>query len=181
MAVWEKISGKYIDLITAEADDAQFTLDIRNDPELTKYIPVISNTFENQVNWISRQREKPFDVFFVIKRHDGQSVGTLSFYDYIEKGNLCEIGRYISYGNAFENIEAIFLLLDKLFFVVGLSKTLLNIHEDNNSVISLWSRFGSVYNKKEDMGEWNSVQYFLHKEDYIENRGKIMKLLRYYS
>ena len=179
MAVWETIRGKYIDLVTADSADAQFTLEIRNDPELTKYIPVINSTVENQKKWIARQREKDFDVFFVMKKHNGDPIGTLSFYDYVENERSCEIGRYISHGNAYENIEAVLLMLDRLFGDVCLSRIMLNIHEQNQPVISLWKRFGAKFNKREDMGGWFSAQYFLYKEDYLAQRDKIAKLLKY--
>lgn len=180
MAFCETLIGKYVDLVTANVGDAKFTLDIRNNPNLTRFIPIIQGTIENQKNWISKQIDKPFDVFFVIKKHNNQEcIGTLSFYDYEQENNSCEIGRYISHGNAFENIEAVLLLLDKLFITDGLSRIMLNIHEDNQPVISLWTRFGAVFNSKEDMGNWYSAQYFLYKEAYLEYRGTVAKLLRY--
>lgn len=178
MAICETLKGKYIDLVVADIEDAEFTLGIRNNPELTKYIPIIEGTVENQKKWISTQRGKDFDVFFVIKKQDGESVGTLSYYDYNKEDNACEIGRFISYGNAFENIEAVLLMLDLLFERMGLTQVIMNTNESNGPVISLWSRFGAVFNKEEIMTGWTSAQYILSKDAYLLHRCSIAKLLR---
>ena len=178
MATCETLTGKYINLVVADIYDAEFTLGIRNNHELAKYIPIIEGTVENQKKWISEQRKKSFDVFFVIKKHDGEPIGTLSYYDFNTEDNTCEIGRYISYGDAFENIEAVLLMLDMLFERIGLVKVIMNINESNGPVISLWSRFGAVFNKKERMNGWISAQYTLSKDAYLQRRGCIAKLLR---
>lgn len=179
MAISDTLRGKYIDLVCAEESDAEFTLEIRNDPELTKYIPVLSGDIEGQKRWINNQREKEFDVFYVIKRKDETPIGTLSFYDYVEGSNSCEIGRYISHGNAFENIEAVLLMLDFLFSEHHVDWVLLNIHENNTPVISLWKRFGAQFVCDEQKDGWKSVQYHLKRIDYDNNREMIAKLLRY--
>ena len=92
MTISNTLCGKYIDLVCAEENDAEFTLEIRNAPELTKYIPVLSGSIMGQKEWITKQKEKEFDVFYVIKKKDGSPIGTLSFYNYVQESNSCEIG-----------------------------------------------------------------------------------------
>ena len=179
MAVCEPLRGKYIDLLCAETSDAEFTLNIRNDSELTKYIPSIKTSISNQIMWINEQRNRAFDVFFVIKKKDGIPLGTISYYDFNSDNKSCEIGRYISHGNAFENIEAVLLMLDYLFCEYDLAWILLNIHQNNMPVISLWKRFGALFECEVQKDGWKSVQYHLTQRDYKTNRAMVLKLLRY--
>lgn len=177
MAVLDGINGKYVKLKCADQSDAEFTLGIRNNSELSRFIPRLSLGLEEQIDWINRIREAAFDVFFVIKRHDDQSIGTLSFYDFSQAGRCCEVGRFVSEGNSFENIESIVLILDVLFSKKEISGVVLNIHEDNKPVISLWERFGAEYKKNKRMNDWESVQYYLGKEAYFERLMRIKQLL----
>ena len=178
MAIVDKLHGKYIDLVCADIEDAEFTLNIRKDLRLTKYIPLIDNNIDKQEKWIISQRDNIFDVFFVIKRHDGSSIGTISYYDYDKGHNTCEVGRYISYGNSYENIEAAMLLIEDIFSR-GINNVILNNHENNSAVISLWKRFGAKYNCSVIMSGWTAAQYILNNENYYKNCEMIKRLLRY--
>lgn len=179
MAVTSPLIGKHVSLICANEDDAEFTLALRNDPDLTRYIPKVTNTLEQQRSWIKNQRDKNDDMFFVMQNSKGKKVGTLSFYN-IDKGNRrCELGRYVSYGNALENVEAIVLLLDYLFSKNQIESIILNIDKENKKVISLWEKFGATHHSFRDMGNWTATQYHLNSTEYYKNRTKITQLLRW--
>ena len=64
MAITKPILGKWITLRCAEESDAEFTLAIRNDLKLTKFIPKVNGDIESQKYWIRKQREKYGDYFF---------------------------------------------------------------------------------------------------------------------
>ena len=67
MAVTEPIEGRYVVLRSCTEDDAEFTRDIRKDPEFAKYLPQIDNTLDQQKVWIKSQREKPGDYMLIMK------------------------------------------------------------------------------------------------------------------
>ena len=48
MAITKPILGKWITLRCAEESDAEFTLAIRNDLKLTKFIPKVNGDIESQ-------------------------------------------------------------------------------------------------------------------------------------
>lgn len=177
MAVTEPLTGKWATLRCADESDARFTLDIRNDLKLNRFIPTVSSTIDNQILWIQKQRTRDFDCFYVIESADGQRRGTISFYDFDEKNSACELGRYISYGNAMENVDAAVLILDYIFDKLKLKTVVLNIDENNSKVIKFWQRFGAELSEVVPMEGWVSDRYLLTAEKYGGHRSRIAALL----
>ena len=70
-------------------------------------------------------------------------------------------------------------MLDYLFSEHFVDWILLNIHENNTPVISLWRRFGAKFVCEEQKDGWKAVQYHLERSDYDNNREMVTKLLRY--
>lgn len=174
MAIGKILKGTRINLRPVEVNDAEFTLKIRNDESLTEFIPKVSGTLETQSAWIARQREKEGDYFYIIENKDGKALGTLAYYDVV--GNTCELGRYISYGNAYENVEAAVLLIEYLFDS-GFTKIIFNNDERNNRIIRFWKKFGVEYAEAVPMEGWTAAQYWLTPDLYSKKRESIMKLI----
>ena len=177
MAVTEPLVGKWATLRIADESDAQFTLNIRNDPKLNRFIPAVNGTVESQVLWIQKQRARDFDCFYVIESAGGERRGTVSFYDLDPENSACELGSYISYGNAMENVDAAVLILDRIFDRLKLKTVVLNIDENNSKVIKFWQRFGAELSGSVSMEGWVSDCYLLTAEGYSEHRSRIAALL----
>lgn len=72
--IYEKMmQGQFVYLKSATSDDAEFTLALRQNPALTKYLPKLDITLEQQKNWINIQREKAGDYFFVVRNKIGRA------------------------------------------------------------------------------------------------------------
>lgn len=179
MATMQSIRGQRVNLRCVETTDAAFTLEIRNDPELTAFIPRINGNIAGQTAWIERQRNKWGDYFFLIERAGRQPIGTLAFYDMDEDGKTCEVGRYISRGNALENVEAVILLLDEVFAKRKMESVRLDIDERNQKVIHFWRKFGAEFQLLAQMDGWTAARYILYREKYNKNKGEITPLFRY--
>lgn len=177
MAVTETITGKYINLRCVEEGDAEFTLAIRNDAELTKYIPKVNGDLASQRNWIRKQRSIDGDYFFIIENKENNSVGTIACYDFNLDKLCCEGGRYISYGNALENIEAMVLLYDFIFEKKKLRYIIMNVDESNLKVLNIHKKFGAQYISREKMNGWISHKLILTKENYVLRKNKIINVL----
>lgn len=134
------IEGRYVKLISATADDAEFTLNLRQDPELNQYLPRINNTIEQQVQWIAHQREKMDDYFFVIWDMNGNRIGTIGIYDI--EGNHAEAGRLIVRGNALQSIEAQMLSFEFGFVHLNLDIIYSYIYADNVRALRFNQQFG---------------------------------------
>lgn len=177
MAITESIAGKFINLRCVEEKDAEFTLEIRKNSELTQFIPKIEGDIESQKKWINKQRVKTGDYFFIIENKQHESVGTISCYDFDYANSICEGGRYISGGNSVENIEAMVLLYDFIFIEKNISKVIINVDENNKKVLSMHKKFGAKYQKTVSVNNWVSRQHFLLKPDYFERKDKILSIL----
>lgn len=177
MAVSDILTGRVIDLIPVTADDAQFTMDIRNDEKLTKYIPRIPTTLEKQTAWIERQRADADDYFYIITRKNGEQLGTAAVYNVGIEPGLCEYGRYISYGSAIENVEAAVLSMEFAFNRLGMDRVMMNNDVRNEKIISFWKRFGAIYDADYDYGEWTAARYILTPEVFGKCRVSIDKLI----
>jgi RimJ/RimL family protein N-acetyltransferase len=68
LAVSETLAGPAFGLRPVEPTDAPAILALRSDPELTRYLPPLTVTAQQQADWISRQRETPGDYYWAIER-----------------------------------------------------------------------------------------------------------------
>lgn len=136
------IEGKYVNLRSVSVEDAEFTLKIRQDPEFTQYLPPINITLEQQCQWISKQREKKDDYFFVVLDKAGNKIGTLGVYDISD--NTAEMGRLTMKGNPLQSIEAQLLVFDFGFNYLDLDKVLSFVYAENKTALRFTSQFGAI-------------------------------------
>lgn len=177
--VIEPIEGHWVRLRCAEEKDAEFTLAIRADTKLNKYIPEIKNTIEEQKAWINKQRKSDDSCFLVFENLQGELLGTKGFYEIDWDAKTCETGRYISYGNPMENLETTILLYDFLFEVKKFNKIFAHIINGNKSVIHInkeWFGYEPIQEVLMPNGHM-AHQYFLVPEKYYTNRPRIMAIL----
>lgn len=136
------IEGSYVYLKSADIEDAEFTLSLRQNPLLTQYLPKLDISMEQQKAWISSQREKDGDYFFVVRTLEGTPIGTVSIYDL--QGDTSESGRLALIGDSFQNIEASLLLFRFAFDIVGLKKVTGYIVDGNKRADRFNKQFGCV-------------------------------------
>ena len=160
------IEGKYVDLRSCTEDDAEFTRDIRRDPEFSKFFPVLDNTVEQQKTWIKHQREKKGDYFFVVWNKAGERIGTISIYDV--EGEYAESGRLaIKSNNPFDAIEAQILSFRFAFGVLGLNCINGYIFADNERAIRFNKQFaGKQYPPTVDENGREIIKIENWKEDF---------------
>ncbi len=141
MAITDSIEGRYVDLRSCTEDDAEFTRDIRRDPEFSKFLPALDNTVEEQKAWIRNQRSKEGDYFFVVWNKEGNRIGTISIYDV--HGDRAESGRLAIRGdNPFQGIEAQILSFRFAFGKLNLECIDGYIFADNERAIRFNKQFG---------------------------------------
>lgn len=138
----DTIIGRYVDLRSANEEDAEFTLDIRQDPNYIKFIPRINNTLEEQREWIRNQRKKVGDYFFVVFDKKGNRIGTISIYNI--DGDTAEAGRLVMNGNMFQNFEAQLLSFRFGFNQLELNEIISFIYIYNERALRFTKQFGGI-------------------------------------
>ena len=150
--IWnEPIKGKFVELRYARLEDAEAILSIRQDPSLTKYLPRLDITVDQQKKWLLDQQARKGDYYFIVWRKD-IPIGTIRVY------NVCgvegETGSIAIRGKAYENQEAKLLCDTFAYETLGLKKTHNIVRADNKAIIKFVENFGV---------EWT--------EEYIDEKG----------
>ena len=158
-------------------EDAEFILEIRNNPHISKYLPPLNVTVDQQRQWIAKQRADKDSYYFILETPDLTPIGTLSVYDIVDDHG--EGGRSCSIGEPFANIEASVLLNDFTFNTLNLSYATIWVYEGNKSVLALNEAFGYEWtSEKVDSDGKPYKEGILYKEVYLKKREKIIKKLR---
>lgn len=134
------IEGKYVDLKYVTVEDAAIVLELRQDPELTKYLPRLDITEEEQKEWIRKQQLREGDYYFSIVRKSGEKIGLIRVYDI--KDDEGETGSFLSRGTLIETREAKLLFDEFLFITLGLKKIRNTCRKDNESILNFSESFG---------------------------------------
>ncbi len=171
-----KLEGKYVTLRSVEESDAEFILSVRNDPRISKYLPPLIVTVEQQRQWIARQRDDNNSYYFLMETPKGEAIGSISVYDI--ESDTAETGRFCSLGDPVSNIETCILLNDFCFDIIGIQTIHIWVYEGNKSVISLNQSFGYewIESKVDTKGEPYKVG-ILTKDKWQNKRENILKRL----
>lgn len=171
-----EIVGKYVTLRSATVDDAEFTLALRQDKRITRYMPYLDITLEQQIAWIKKQRETEGDYFFVVWNRNNERVGTIGVYDI--KGYYAEKGRHAMQGTPFESIESIFLLLRFAYEILRLKDIYAYTLMKNKSSLRLSKYLGSVFGEKIiDFKGHPAYKVEFSREAFEKNTDKVLELL----
>lgn len=171
------LEGRFVNLRSVREDDAEFILNIRNNPEISKYLPPLNVTVEQQRAWITKQRADNDSYYFIIEDNKKlQSLGTISIYDieltHGESGRLCSIGEPCA------NIEAIYLFNYFVFEILKFEYMCGWVIAGNAPVSSLNKKFGYVPNGKSLTKDGRECEtLILTKKIHFEKSRKIKKLI----
>lgn len=171
-----KLEGKYVNLRSVTEDDAEFILLIRNNPEISKYLPPLNVTVEQQRQWIVKQQADKSSYYFILETPDLKPIGTLSVYD-IEDDHA-EYGRLCSIGEPAATIEAGLLLIDFIFNELQLAYTTIWVYEENKPVISLNQSYGYEWGERKVDQDGRAFRVGVLKRDRaLLYKDKILKRL----
>lgn len=170
------LEGRYVTLRSVTENDADFTLSVRQNPNITRYLPKVDHTIENQTAWIKKQRQDPADYFFVAWSNDKIPVGTIGIYDI--KDGQAEGGRLTSVGNALQSIEIQLLAFQFDFNILNLQKVTTIIFLENERALKLSMMFGMQFEKPHIDKNGNKVcNGFISKNDFYSYEIKVSSLI----
>lgn len=172
-----KLEGKYVNLRSVTEEDAEFILDIRNNPQISKYLPPLNVTVEQQRQWITKQRADKDSYYFILETPDCTPIGTLSIYDIVDDHG--EGGRSCSIGEPFANVEASLLFNDFVFDVLKLDYISIWTYEANRPVLALNKSIGYVWVKNDFDKNGNPFRVsMLERDNYKKRKDVLLKKLR---
>lgn len=173
----ETISGRYVSLKSATIEDAEFTLALRQNPALTKYLPRLDLNVEQQKQWIALQREKLGDYFFVVRNMNDQPIGTVSVYEI--NGDTSESGRLALIGDALENTEATMLLFEFAFNVLRIKKITGYILDGNKRAERFNRQFGCLIGETEKEKNGKMIRKTLITAESFQKAGEKLRRILY--
>ena len=142
--IWEKnIIGQYVELRYARIEDASAILSIRQDESLTKFLPRLDITINQQEDWLRIQQDREGDYYFIVWKN-GEAIGTVRIYDIL--GNEGETGSIAIRGSIIEKMEAKLLLDTFIFESLGLERIHNIVRIDNSPIIKFSELFGVKWN-----------------------------------
>ncbi len=170
------ISGKTINLRTAEVADASFIYNLRQNVNKTQYLSKINGTVENQREWLYQYKKRENEnkeFYFIIESKEGENLGLVRMYDFIDN-SFCW-GSWLIKEDAPKTtgIESALQIYEFAFYQRGFTQAHFEVQKDNNKVISFHKRFGAkVVNE-------NKLEYFftITKNDYETTKLKYKRYL----
>ena len=142
--IWNNpIIGQYVTLKYARIEDASAVLSIRQDASLTKFLPRLDITVEQQEEWLRKQQDRDGDYYFIVWRND-EAIGTIRVYDIV--GNEGETGSIAIRGSIIEKMEAKLLLDTFIYESLKLERIHNIVRIDNSPIIKFSELFGVKWN-----------------------------------
>lgn len=136
-----QINGILTALIEIAEQDAADIINLRNNPEINRFLSSQNTTtLEQQIAWIKQNRIKEDNIYFkIIDLKTNTFKGTISLYDI--KDGKAEFGRFIA-THPIAAIEAEYLLLKFAFEHFGLNEVYCCTVKDNTKVWNQHTKFG---------------------------------------
>lgn len=178
--IWnEVLEGLQVRLRTVQMEDAEFTYNIRQDREKTRYLHPVNGTLEDQKRWLRQQRKREGDYFFIVETKQRVPLGTIALYNIC--GDEGEVGRNLLYGNYLQNVETAILIRDFAFYILKLNRLIVTVHEDNIHVQGFEKKLGAKEEYREYSEELGAeLIYFSVTEDcYRKKRDRIIKNMKW--
>lgn len=141
------LTGYGCRLRPVEISDAEFIVNLRNQPFAKGTIHATSTSVEKQEEWIKLWQEKEHDYYWIIEDTQMFSpIGTIGFYD-VDLENMEGMpGRWVMLPQTTVNIMAPFLLMyGYIFDVLRFRRVIMDVVAANKKVRRFHSLYGAEY------------------------------------
>ena len=139
------MKGTVFSLRPVEESDAEFIVELRNDPELTRYLPPVPSVAA-QMEWLREYWGREDDYYFTIIRTDNRErQGFVSLYNLDRGRRTAEWGRWIVCRKSLAATESFYLIHVFAFEIMGLELVTSRIMVENRAVISFHEECGERF------------------------------------
>lgn len=146
--------------------DAPFVLELRCDPDLSRFIHSTPPRLADQLQWLAAYYERPGDYYFVVeRRRDGLAEGLVSIYDIEEGSRAAEWGRWVVRRGSLAAPESAWLMYRCAFEQLALERVYSRTVADNAPVVSFHDSCGIA--RKRTLTQFFELRG--HKYDAIEH------------
>lgn len=175
MIIAETLYGKFINMRSVEESDAEFILQLRLDSYNSQYINKTENDLDKQIEWIKSQRSRNNDYYFLYTDKENTKAGVISVYNIDNK--KAESGRFISFGNSVQNIEAVLMHYNFAYYELGIDLVHFTVSKNNKKVANMWKRLGIPMVGEKKVNGIDSHYFELTKDIYESTvKPNIMKV-----
>lgn len=155
-------------------EDAPFILELRTDKSLSKYVHVVNNSIEAQIEWIRnyKEREKKGEDYYFIYFSNERPVGVNRIYNITESSSTG--GSWICRKDAtVEESIATSFIQTEIEDEFDIPPGPFNVSKGNNQVLKFHLRMGA------DIISENEKEYTLlrNKEKYEKEKNRYIRLL----
>lgn len=126
-------------------DDARFIVELRRDPERSRFLHEISPRVEDQAAWIEKYFARPDDYYFIVEAvGSGEPHGTIGIHDMEAGGRRAQWGRWILKPGSMAALESAWLIYETGFSAFGLESLSSRTIVENLPVVSFHDSFGAT-------------------------------------
>jgi RimJ/RimL family protein N-acetyltransferase len=166
-----RLRGHAYEIRPVEIEDAEFMLQLRLDPELSRLIHPTSPRLEDQRQYLNSYFDRLGDYYFILVRtSSGRREGTVAVYDVDMTHGQAEWGRWVMAHDSMGAPESALLIYRAAFSVLGLNRTYCRTAVANHHVVAFHQYCGLETNTtaslKHNFGgvEYEAVEHFLTRE-----------------
>lgn len=135
------LDGVALRLRPVRLDDAARIVELRRDPDRSRYLHETDPSVEAQVRWLQSYFDRPDDFYWAVERlADGGTEGFLGVYDV---DGDAEWGRWVLRPGSLAAAESAWLVHEAAFGLLGLESVLSRTLTENASVVAFHARYGA--------------------------------------
>jgi len=176
---FKNLSAKTIHLRLVGESDAEFICNLRNNPNLNKYISQSTALIDEQAKWIKNYKERELglhEFYFIIERNDNnERIGTIRLYDFRNDPKSFCWGSWIlnSSKTRYAAIESALLIYKIAFEELRFEQSHFEVRKANLGVHNFHMRLGAQL-----ISEGDSDNFYIYRAStYFEILSEYGKFL----
>lgn len=139
----KKIYGNNLIFKNATVDDAQFILELRTNPRISRFLSKTSSKLSDQESWLQKYESDDDQMYFIILNKSHEKIGTVRLYDKIND-SFCWGSWILKEGVPSSSAIESSLMVYELALSMGFKKAHFDVRKGNRSVWSFHERLGAV-------------------------------------
>lgn len=156
--------------------DANFILSLRLDNNLNKYLSVVENDLDKQIEWIKHYKIREanrLEFYFIIESNKNNKLGAVRLYDF-NKNSFCW-GSWMIKRDApnTTSIESALTVYEFAFNILGFEQSHFDVRKENDKVIEFHKRFGAKIISEDELNYY----FIILKSDYEISKKRYNKFL----